>query len=34
MIGHHVLKVVVEESEEEMLHAFKEITIDQYQLTQ
>ena len=33
MIGHHVLKVVVEESEEEMLHAFKEVTIDQYQLT-
>ena len=33
MIGHHVLRVVVEESEEEMLHVFKEITIDQYQLT-
>ena len=33
MIGHHVLRVVVEEAEEEMLHALKEMTTDQYQLT-
>ena len=33
LIGHHVLRGVVEESEEEMLHVFKEMTIDQYQLT-
>ena len=33
VIGHHVLRGVVEESEEEMLHVFKEMTIDQYQLT-
>ena len=33
VIGHHALRGVVEESEEEMLHVFKEMTIDQYQLT-
>ena len=31
VIGHHVLKVVVGESEEEMLHVFKDTTISQYQ---
>ena len=31
VIGHLVLKVVVGESEEEVLHAFKDMTISQYQ---
>ena len=29
--GHHVLKVVVGEPEEEMLHVFKDMTISRYQ---